>query len=361
MSDFPKTIQGLSNQRRLPRLGKIRLGIKKKSIKSGKEYPAETDYFVCPPEVEKIYGKTPKALDVYIPVEQQAVAFPQSLKFYGSSIGLKCTGDRIVAKEKQPDGSWKDRDCCDIKPCQNWIAKKCTITGVLNVMLFRVSLGGVYQITMHSVNGIIDVNSGFDYVYSLVDRVAMVPLSLERVHLETHFEGKKQNHWPLKLIFRGDISLLNAIRENKRLVASTQYLLPEAENINPEMDPEARVEVTDLEDVDVNTGVIENAAAESVTEVAETAATCLPATAAASPPPTDADAYWNEIKRLFYDRCLFTTFAAKQTFDAFKNFDINPLQYRVEDFKVQVLMNKFHSAPDREAALEVLKIYEVKK
>ena len=41
-------IKGLSEQRRLPRLGKIRLGVKKKNQK-GIEYPASTDYFVCPP------------------------------------------------------------------------------------------------------------------------------------------------------------------------------------------------------------------------------------------------------------------------------------------------------------------------
>ena len=52
-------IKGLSDKRRLPRLGKIRLGVKAISQKSGKEYPKETDYFVCPPEVQAVYGEKP--------------------------------------------------------------------------------------------------------------------------------------------------------------------------------------------------------------------------------------------------------------------------------------------------------------
>ena len=48
-------IPGLSDRRRLPRLGSIRLGIKVKN-KKGIEYPKETEYFVCPDEVKKVFG-----------------------------------------------------------------------------------------------------------------------------------------------------------------------------------------------------------------------------------------------------------------------------------------------------------------
>ena len=43
-------IYGISDQVRLPRLGKIRLGIKKKT-KGGVEYPFATEYFIVPPEI----------------------------------------------------------------------------------------------------------------------------------------------------------------------------------------------------------------------------------------------------------------------------------------------------------------------
>jgi len=86
------TIKGLSDKRRLPRLGIIRLGIKKKSAK-GVEYPAEVDYFVVPPEVQKLYGEKPKELDVMIPLNEIEAVFPCAYKHYGSSKGLKCSGD----------------------------------------------------------------------------------------------------------------------------------------------------------------------------------------------------------------------------------------------------------------------------
>ena len=47
-------IKGISEIRRLPRLGKIRLG-EKKTAESGKEYPVETSHFVVPGEVARIY------------------------------------------------------------------------------------------------------------------------------------------------------------------------------------------------------------------------------------------------------------------------------------------------------------------
>jgi hypothetical protein len=85
-------VQGLSDRRRLPRLGIIRLGIKKKSAKTGKEYPVEIDYFVCPEEVKKVYGEQPKELEVMIPINDLESVFPTAYKFYGSSRGLKCQG-----------------------------------------------------------------------------------------------------------------------------------------------------------------------------------------------------------------------------------------------------------------------------
>ena len=52
-------IKGISEIVRLPRLGKIRLGIKEEGA-DGKLYPTPTDYFVCPDEVKKVFGEKPK-------------------------------------------------------------------------------------------------------------------------------------------------------------------------------------------------------------------------------------------------------------------------------------------------------------
>ena len=90
-------IEGLTNRRQLPRVGKIRLGIKKQA-KSGRDYPVATDYFVCPPEVQKIYGEKPKALDVIIPIEDPEVWASQYYRQYSRTRGLICKGDGATCR-----------------------------------------------------------------------------------------------------------------------------------------------------------------------------------------------------------------------------------------------------------------------
>ena len=91
-------IAGLSEQKRLPRLGKIHLGIKKKSQRTGAEYPVATDYFVCPPEVIKVYGEQPRRLDVIIPVEDEEIWASQYYRQYSRSRGLVCKGDGVTCR-----------------------------------------------------------------------------------------------------------------------------------------------------------------------------------------------------------------------------------------------------------------------
>ena len=72
-------IKGLSETRRLPRLGKIHLGVKKTKVINGREveYPSAVDYFVFPEdnahydELVRVFGDKPKELRVLIPVEEE--------------------------------------------------------------------------------------------------------------------------------------------------------------------------------------------------------------------------------------------------------------------------------------------------
>jgi len=68
-------IIGLSEVRRLPRLGKIHLGVKEINAK-GVEYPKAVNYFVVPPEVAEVYGEKPTELDIVIPTEDPNIFFP---------------------------------------------------------------------------------------------------------------------------------------------------------------------------------------------------------------------------------------------------------------------------------------------
>lgn len=125
-SKFTK-IKGISDRRRLPRLGKIRLGIKVKSEKSDTEYPKETDYFVCPPEVIEAYeNEYPdgeiRELDVMFPTNRVDMIFPQAYKWYGSTKGLKCIGNNEVAKRFDEESNTSKEIKC---PCKLLDEGKC--------------------------------------------------------------------------------------------------------------------------------------------------------------------------------------------------------------------------------------------
>lgn len=227
-------IKGLSDRRRLPRLGRIRLGLKAVTS-GGKEYPKETEYFVCPPEVQKIYGPKPTDLDIMIPLNDTDAVFPCAYKYYGSSKGLKCSGDGEIAHRVNEETKGMELIKC---PCQLLEDKKCKQMGTLMVILPKVSMGGVYQITTSSINSIIDVNSGMDYIAALLGRFAMVPCTLRRVKTETHHDDKKQNHYTMQIIFDGDVTTLNALRaDTVRVLEHPRFQLPAPLDENPAMDP----------------------------------------------------------------------------------------------------------------------------
>lgn len=229
------SVKGISEKRRLPRLGKIRLGVKKIAAKSGKEYPAEVDYFVCPEEVRKVYGDQPKELDVLFPLNDIGVVFPQSYCWWGSARGVKCRGDGERASRATDDG-FEEIDC----PCEKLETKetdRCRFQAHLMCVLYRVSLGGVYQISLGSYHSTVDINSGLDYATALIGRFSMIPFKLRRVEKETHHEGQKQIHYTLVLTPDVDMSTLNELRgDTQRVLIGTQYILPAPESVNPELE-----------------------------------------------------------------------------------------------------------------------------
>ena len=124
-------IEGLSSTLRLPRLGKIRLGVKVKKRDKDKRcnhpdtetcwyctYPKDVDYFVVPPEVAEKYGENPKELDVLIPCEDQSMFFPQALKCYRSN-KLWCKGNgQEATRINMETGEMLSIDC----PCPHYHA-----------------------------------------------------------------------------------------------------------------------------------------------------------------------------------------------------------------------------------------------
>ncbi|MFC2010564.1 hypothetical protein ACFLUL_03170, partial [Chloroflexota bacterium] len=89
-------IKGVSEVTRLPRLGKIRLGIKEAGA-DGILYPTPTDYFVCPDEVKKVFDEKPKELRIMFPTDDETQWASQYLRCYSENRSLICRGDGETA------------------------------------------------------------------------------------------------------------------------------------------------------------------------------------------------------------------------------------------------------------------------
>lgn len=226
--DMP--IKGLSDARRIPRIGKIALGIKKQTMKAGKmvEYPSEVNYFVLRPQTpdpaenerliakfEDLYGKEPRSIAIMVPLSDREMVFPHYYKRYGSSTLLQCKGDgetasclkehaaglevieerngRVVVKCLGQECPYYTGDSAVSK------TKKCSEVATLQVLLPEMPGAGVWQITTSSKNSIMNINGSLDFLEAIVGRINMLPLKLERVQQEMQHDGKKRIHYPLKL------------------------------------------------------------------------------------------------------------------------------------------------------------------
>lgn len=199
-------IKGLTEQRRLPRIGKIHLGVKKVSQRTHKEYPVATPFFVCPPEVQKVYGAEPKKLDIIIPVEDDELWCPQYYRQYSNARGLVCKGDGCTCRRMIDTGTgaianretqtvkWEEGLKCDGRDCPDYQRGACSETMNLQVFLPKVPGLGVWQIDTGSINSIRNINSCGDAVRAACGRVSWIPLTLtlEPTEVINPDDGKKK-------------------------------------------------------------------------------------------------------------------------------------------------------------------------
>ncbi len=237
-------IAGLSEIRRLPRLGKIRLGIKIVHKTSGKEYPREVSYFVVPPEVAKVYGEKPTRLDILFPLEDEGKCFPQNYKRYTKQ-SLRCKGDGQRALCRVSDvepaaATFPDNDPNALVevpcPCRYLDSGECSQAANLMVILPRVNMGGIWQVDTGSFHNIVRINSAIDYVRALVGRIALVPMVLTRQEEEIEYEGKKAKHYLLQCTLNADIEQVARLRADARMILmQTERLsIPAAVESGPE-------------------------------------------------------------------------------------------------------------------------------
>ena len=214
-------IKGLSEKRRLPRLGKIHLGVKKENDK-GVQYPSAVDYFVCPPEVQKLFGEQPRELRIMVPVEDEEKWASQYYRCYSMTRGLICKGDgetalRMVDTQTgalankdtkevaMRDMPCKGRECPDYKVM-------CKEVMNLQFLLPEVPGLGIWQIDTGSINSIQNINSAADLIKRLYGHIAMLPLllTIESQEAKTP-DGKKNTIWVLNLRTRETLSSLMGV------------------------------------------------------------------------------------------------------------------------------------------------------
>lgn len=264
-------VRGLTDEPRLPRLGKIHLGVKKVSSR-GNEYPSAVDYFVAPAVVQAVYGPTPRELDVVFPTDDVGRVAGVSWKQYSSARGKVCWGDgeravRLVDLDKLPkdhepheQGEYDaaivrpdSKNVCRIEiPCPAKdcaFAKKNACKPVMNLMFLlpKVPGIGVWQLDTGSVNSILDVRGGIELVMKLSGgRLAGIPLKLriEPMEVINPDDQRKKVVFTLKLISpatlgrvlsSGDRNLRELLMEDDR---EARVALPEPREVPPPAEPE---------------------------------------------------------------------------------------------------------------------------
>ncbi|MBA7658437.1 hypothetical protein ES703_66388 [subsurface metagenome] len=229
-------IDKISDIRRMPRLGKIRLGIKVKGEKS--PYPRATDYFVVPEEVEKVVGPKPTKLQIMFPTEIIEEFAIQWLRCYSFSQGLICRGDGLLCRRKvdivtgdfasHTTEEWVMHDGmpCEPNTCPMYVTPKPQCRKVMNLLFLMPDVPGfgVWQLDTSSFYSIINVNSSLDLIKRLCGRISFIPLtlSLEPQIVEPPGIKKKTVHI---LQVRSDAKLAEIQRLGRR--KPERVLLPE--------------------------------------------------------------------------------------------------------------------------------------
>lgn len=235
-------IPGITDRRRLPRLGKVRLG----EMAEGKRgpYPSATDHFIFDeqvPELLKHFGDNCTEIPIIFPSDDEDVFFPTARASYKRS-GLFCkcddgeTAKRIwVPPTKDSKGDTHGAEFvkqtgldledgemfelpCQGEHCPYMQAKQCKNLGRLLFMVPDVPRLGVYEIATTSYNSITNVLAIVRWVRDMVGTVAGVPFFLLLKPQQVQPDGKAKTVYVLNLEFRG--SLVDLKRAGAALSAS---------------------------------------------------------------------------------------------------------------------------------------------
>lgn len=235
-------VANVTDKLHLKRLGKIRLGVKLQSKTSGREYPAETDYFVCPPEVQAVYGEKPTVLEGLFLSNDPEQIYIEKLALYGRNAGLHCHGNGEVAMRRDDQGNWMERSCpCEFLKSAENPQGECRPQAHLMVMLPKVEGGlwGYYQITTGSTNSRVSILRDLQQMQQMLGAIANIPIILTRVPQEVTYQGKKKTHYIVT--FRPAMGIQEVkdylAKPTHHLVPQENVLIEQMADENPLLDP----------------------------------------------------------------------------------------------------------------------------
>jgi hypothetical protein len=193
-------IRGISEVIRLPRLGKIRLGVKKEA--DGTLYPEPTDYFVCPEEVKKVFGEKPRKLRIMFPTNDPAQWASQYLRCYSESNRLVCRGNGKTAVARVigiNDTELREKQCIPMN-CSAYQQEMCRPVMNLQFLIPQCPGFGVYQLDTGSYHSMVNINSSLELIHTICNRFALIPLTLKLVQKEVQPEGQSKTAWVLSIL-----------------------------------------------------------------------------------------------------------------------------------------------------------------
>ncbi|HUV51652.1 MAG TPA: hypothetical protein VMW64_01080 [Dehalococcoidia bacterium] len=235
-------IKGVSSARRMDRLGIIRLGVKIEPTDKS-PYPSATDHFVCPPEVQAVFGDKPKELAIMFPSDDEEQIARQYLRCYGRTYGLVCWGDgenghqktdtRTGAKADRNTKGWEWRDVtCNPQDCPEFGAR-CRKVMTLMFMMPDVPGIGVWQINTTSFYSIQNINTTLEIIRNLTKspkcpegRVSWIPLTLS-LGPQVVSPPETGTKTVFILHIKSDIKMVDVIK--KALLPPSRVLVPEPE------------------------------------------------------------------------------------------------------------------------------------
>ena len=249
-------IKGVSDIRRMPRLGKIRLGIKVE-VPGKNPYPRATDHFVVTDEVKRaLDNEKPTQLPIMFPTENVEEFAQQWLRCYSFTQGLICKGDGKTSLRKidtmtgaiadHTTAEWEFESLsCDSDSCPEYVGDpehgiKPQCRRVMNLLFLMPDVPGfgAWQLDTTSFYSIVNINSCIDLIKRICGRISFIPLTLSLEPMNVTPPGIKKKTVQI-LYVRSDVKLADIQRLGR--IPPEKVLLPtiDEEEAPEDLYPEA--------------------------------------------------------------------------------------------------------------------------